>query len=82
MQIGGRLFSSDESSVVTGETTSAKAKSMKASASLSMSYGAFSASASASGGTNDQNQGGKKSADSVTNISWEATGGDTLLCNK
>lgn len=59
-----------------------KAKSMKAAASLSFSSPWVQASASASYGSASNNMTENKTSSLDMTMTWEAKGGDTLLCNK
>lgn len=82
VQLGGTLYASEESKAVTGQSKESKSKAMKASAAASFSSAWAQASVSAShsqGGSSAEN---KTEQDLTNSMAWEATGGDTLLCNK
>ncbi|KAK6357615.1 hypothetical protein TWF718_001923 [Orbilia javanica] len=81
VQLGGRLFASEQfsSSAVGSSTKTANA--MKWSAAASFSYGSFSASASYSKEENEVKTDSKNSSQMSSQLSWEAQGGDTVLCN-
>lgn len=80
--LGGKLHSSESSSIISGASVEQKANTMKAAASLSFSSPYVQASASTSYET--QNQKEEKSSHSSLrgSVTWQAQGGDTLLCNK
>ncbi|RVD81182.1 uncharacterized protein DFL_009056 [Arthrobotrys flagrans] len=81
VQLGGRLFASEQfSSTASGESTKV-ANAMKYSAAASFSYGSFSASASYSKEENSASSTSKQSSQMSSQLSWEAQGGDTILCN-
>jgi len=82
VQLGGRLLASEQFSSKEEGSAEKTANAMKVSASASFSYGAFEASASY--GRESQNAGEKTNQTSQMNnsLSWEAQGGDTVLCNK
>ncbi|OJJ32909.1 hypothetical protein ASPWEDRAFT_185366 [Aspergillus wentii DTO 134E9] len=81
VELGGRLFSSEKLSVLGASSQSEAAKAMKIAANLSFS--SKYASGSARYGQEDQeNTSGASSDRSMQkSISWQAQGGDTLLCN-
>ncbi|KAJ4122996.1 hypothetical protein NW768_009988 [Fusarium equiseti] len=82
VQQGGRLFSTEDVTNSSAETTEEKVKSMKAAAAASFSgYGA-SVDMSASYGKGSNAKGMKVSSESVSTLTWQANGGDTLLCNQ
>lgn len=82
IKLGGTLIASEDSSAVSGQTKETKEKAMKVSAAASFSSSFAQGSASAS-----HSHGGKEGDETKTqsfenSLAWEATGGDTLLCNK
>ncbi|KAJ5560565.1 hypothetical protein N7513_002964 [Penicillium frequentans] len=81
IELGGRLFSSEKLSAFGKATAAEAAKAMKVSAAASFSSKHVSGSASYS--QEDQTNGkSSSSAQSMqSSISWQAQGGDTLLCN-
>lgn len=82
VELGGRLHATEDSAALGETTVSEKSKAMKASASLSFSSPWVQASASAShASSNAQNDDQSKSSLNMS-MTWEAKGGDTLLCNK
>lgn len=82
LNFGGRLHSSEDSTAIKGETVSEKAKTMKDAAGLSVSGPAVNVSAKGGKGTDDKSSNDKMNSSLNNNMSWEAKGGDTLLCNK
>lgn len=82
VELGGRLHSSEDSTAITGQTVSEKAKTMKDAAGLSVSGPAVNVSAKGGKGTDDKSSDDKTNSSLNNNMSWEAKGGDTLLCNK
>ncbi|KAK8115764.1 hypothetical protein PG984_012266 [Apiospora sp. TS-2023a] len=81
VQLGGRLFTSEEVTDTAAAATQSLKKSMKAAASASFSGygygGSVSASHAASAGQNAANA----NSSSLHSQTWQANGGDTLLCN-
>ncbi|GAB1196820.1 hypothetical protein APSETT444_006098 [Aspergillus pseudonomiae] len=82
VELGGRLHATEDSAALGKTSVSEKSKAMKAAASLSFSSPWVQASASASSVSSSANK--TESSESSLNVSmtWEAKGGDTLLCNK
>ncbi|OJJ29789.1 hypothetical protein ASPWEDRAFT_55355 [Aspergillus wentii DTO 134E9] len=82
VELGGRLHSTEESNAFSQESVEEKASSLKIAAAASFSYGSY-AQGSVSGEKGDAtNHLGKKSSSGLSNsLTWEAKGGDTLLCN-
>ncbi|KAK7745272.1 hypothetical protein SLS53_002767 [Cytospora paraplurivora] len=81
VQLGGRLFATEEveeSSSSSNKTEETK-KAMKAAASAS--FGSFSASVSASHDENATAASSKAASNAASTLTWQARGGDTLLCN-
>ncbi|KNG87340.1 hypothetical protein ANOM_003946, partial [Aspergillus nomiae NRRL 13137] len=82
VELGGRLHATEDSAALGNASVSEKSKAMKAAASLSFS----SSWAQGSASTSSASSAAKKTEDrdSSLNVSmtWEAKGGDTLLCNK
>ncbi|KAJ5889248.1 hypothetical protein N7504_010058 [Penicillium tannophilum] len=81
IELGGRLFSSEKLSAFGKATAAEAAKAMKVSAAASFSskYVSGSASYSQEDQTNGKDSSSTQSMQS--SISWQAQGGDTLLCN-
>ncbi|KAE8398376.1 hypothetical protein BDV37DRAFT_288579 [Aspergillus pseudonomiae] len=81
VELGGRLHATEDSAALGKTSVSEKSKAMKAAASLSFSSPWVQASASASSASSSANK--TESSESSLNVSmtWEAKGGDTLLCN-
>lgn len=82
MQIGGRLYSVENTSSIAGTSTEKKASALKAAASASVSGFGFQAEVSASHETTENWKVEKSNSSSMHSITWHADGGDTLLCNK
>ncbi|KAI6764297.1 hypothetical protein HG530_008086 [Fusarium avenaceum] len=81
VQIGGRLSSSEKVTSTQDTSTQTQIRKLKANASASVSSSFFQASASYS---NEKQSNESKSSDAKSlekSMAWEATGGDTLLCN-
>ncbi|RAH65459.1 uncharacterized protein BO66DRAFT_308909, partial [Aspergillus aculeatinus CBS 121060] len=81
VQLGGRLHASEESTSTDAASTAAQAKSMRAAAALSFSSPWVQASASVSHSNASSSSSESKDSSSISTISWEATGGDTLQSN-
>ncbi|EIT75725.1 hypothetical protein AO1008_08415 [Aspergillus oryzae 100-8] len=81
VELGGRLFSSEKFSTLGTSSESEATKQMKisASASFSSKFVSGSASYSQENGQSGQDSDARRSMQS--SISWQAQGGDTLLCN-
>lgn len=82
VQLGGRLSSSQKVANAESGTDTAQAEKLKASASASVSSSFFKASASYSHEKQVQQSQSSNKKDLNSSMAWEATGGDTLLCNK
>ncbi|KAK4198939.1 hypothetical protein QBC40DRAFT_330282 [Triangularia verruculosa] len=80
-KLGGCLYSERHSTCVSGANTEQKKDNMKiaAGASFSTPYGSGSASASYSAGSNSATE--STSAQQFQSLTWQARGGDTLLCS-
>ncbi|OGE47064.1 hypothetical protein PENARI_c069G05383 [Penicillium arizonense] len=81
VELGGRLHSSEDSTAITGETVSEKAKSMKNAAGLSVSGPAVGVSVKGGKGKVEGNKDENTTSSLESKMSWEAKGGNTLLCN-
>ena len=82
VQLGGVLNSSVASLAMNSQTKEAKARSLKISAAASFSSSFAQASVSASHGQGDSSNKDESEKDLTNSMAWEATGGDTTLCNK
>ncbi|RDA89511.1 hypothetical protein CP533_3920 [Ophiocordyceps camponoti-saundersi (nom. inval.)] len=82
VQLGGRLFATEDVTKETAGGSSGMAKSMKAAAAASFSSTFVNASVSASYGSKEKSTEKESSASSAMSLTWQANGGDTLLCNK
>ncbi|KAH6646669.1 hypothetical protein BKA67DRAFT_649933 [Truncatella angustata] len=81
VQLGGRLFATEDV-LSTGATASSEmARSMKASAAVAFSGWGASAAASASYGSSATASGASIAQNSTSSMTWQANGGDTLLCS-
>ncbi|CAI7625022.1 unnamed protein product [Penicillium pancosmium] len=81
VELGGRLHATEDSDALAEKTVSARSKAMKASASLSFSSPWVQGSASASHASANAQTDDKSKSSMNKNMTWEAKGGDTLLCN-
>ncbi|KAB8231994.1 uncharacterized protein BDW43DRAFT_312610 [Aspergillus alliaceus] len=81
VELGGRLFSSESSSNISGSSASEKANRMKVAASASFSSPYVQASASASHQTETTDKEAQAQSRLNKSISWRAQGGNTLLAN-
>ncbi|GAB1316555.1 MACPF domain-containing protein [Madurella fahalii] len=81
VELGGRLFSSESSSNISGASASEKANRMKIAASASFSSPFVQASASASHQTESTDKEAQAQSRLNKSISWRAQGGNTLLAN-
>ncbi|ROW16108.1 hypothetical protein VPNG_01960 [Cytospora leucostoma] len=81
VQLGGRLFATEEveETSTTSNKTEETTKAMKAAASVS--FGSFSASVSASHNDNATAASANAASNTASTLTWQARGGDTLLCN-
>ncbi|KAJ6095002.1 hypothetical protein N7467_002515 [Penicillium canescens] len=82
LQLGGRLFASEQFTSSESGNAEEKANAMKASAQASFSYGSFQASASVSYERNEKSSSSDQSSKMSNSLTWEAQGGDTILCNE
>jgi hypothetical protein len=82
VELGGKLFASERFTSNEESEVSERANAMKISASASFSYGAYQASASYGTETQTLNRTTSGASRMEKSLSWEATGGDTILCNK
>ncbi|KAI6764296.1 hypothetical protein HG530_008085 [Fusarium avenaceum] len=81
VKLGGRLISSHETTSKDTEEQAQTENNLKAAAAVSVSGYGFSASAEMSHETAKQTDNNKKVQNFTSNMSWEATGGNTVLCN-
>ncbi|KAJ5400086.1 hypothetical protein N7465_010575 [Penicillium sp. CMV-2018d] len=82
IELGGRLHATEDSAALGTTSVSEKSKAMKVAASLSFSSPYVQASASASYGSSSANKNESSKGSLDVSMTWEAKGGDTLLCNK
>ncbi|OJJ78671.1 uncharacterized protein ASPGLDRAFT_86382 [Aspergillus glaucus CBS 516.65] len=81
VELGGRLHSSENSKALGSGSVEEKSKSMKVAASVSFSSPFVQAAASASYGNSSASKNENTSSSLNNSMTWEAKGGDTLLCN-
>ncbi|KAK2763914.1 hypothetical protein FQN54_009533 [Arachnomyces sp. PD_36] len=81
VELGGKLFATERFTSSDTAKASEKANAMKYSASASLSGGSFQASGSYSKETQEEGKTTKESSSMQNSLSWEACGGDTILCN-
>ncbi|OBS26180.1 hypothetical protein FPOA_00122 [Fusarium poae] len=81
VKLGGRLISSHQSTATTADKKAESENSLKAAAAVSVSGYGFSASAEASHETGGRSNTSDTQQDFASNMAWEATGGNTVLCN-
>ncbi|KAL1860951.1 hypothetical protein Plec18170_001465 [Paecilomyces lecythidis] len=81
VQLGGRLTYSEASTAISSSEVKDHASKLKASASASISHSFVQASLKASHEKQSREVSQKEDKKLTRNIAWEATGGDTLLCN-
>ncbi|KAJ5995849.1 hypothetical protein N7481_002826 [Penicillium waksmanii] len=81
LQLGGKLYASEQFTSSESASAEEKSNAMKASAQASFSYGTFQASASVSYEENGKSSGSNQSSRMSNSLTWEAQGGDTILCN-
>ncbi|KAF7587385.1 hypothetical protein BBP40_007351 [Aspergillus hancockii] len=81
VELGGRLHSSESSDSFAEGKVEEKARSLKISAAASFSSAYAQGSASGSYGTANNNSKTQQNSSLNNSLSWEAKGGDTLLCN-
>lgn len=82
IQLGGRLHATEDAKAMGEASTEQRAKSMKATASASFSSSFAQVSASVSVGTSEAKGASQNHSSLARSLTWEAKGGDTLLCNK
>jgi hypothetical protein len=82
VELGGKLFATEQFTSTDKSNASEKANAMKISASLSFSFSSIQASASYNKETQDVTRTTSESSRMDRALSWEAVGGDTTLCNK
>ncbi|KAF5667329.1 hypothetical protein FHETE_6032 [Fusarium heterosporum] len=81
VKIGGRLMSSHQIDSDSDEKQEERENSLKASAAVSFSGFGVSASAEASHSSGSKSGSDTKKQNFASNMAWEATGGNTTLCN-
>ncbi|KAK8050934.1 hypothetical protein PG993_002319 [Apiospora rasikravindrae] len=81
VQLGGRLYSSDEMTKTMRSNVEEAKQSMKAGASASFKTAYAEGSASSKKGSGTTEDTSQASADLERSLCWEASGGDSLLCN-
>ncbi|KAF7158661.1 hypothetical protein CNMCM6106_005451 [Aspergillus hiratsukae] len=81
VELGGRLHSSESSDSFAGANAEERAHALKISAAASFSSPYAQASASGSYGVSDNHSGNRQNSSLSNTLTWEAKGGDTLLCN-
>lgn len=82
VQLGGRLFASTEIDSKSDDGRTKAENSMKAAAAVSFSGWGASAAVNTSVGSGGTQSTSQASSSSTTTLTWQANGGDTLLCNK
>lgn len=82
VKLGGRLISSHETTSKDTEEQAQTENNLKAAAAVSVSGYGFSVSAEMSHETATQTDKSEKAQNFANNMSWEATGGNTVLCNE
>ncbi|CAF3525701.1 unnamed protein product [Fusarium graminearum] len=81
VKLGGRLISSHENTSKDAQKHAHTENNLKAAAAVSVSGYGFSVSAEASHETAEATDKSEKAQSFASNMSWEATGGNTVLCN-
>lgn len=81
IELGGRLHSTEETEAFSEETVGKRASSMKVAAAASFSSAWVQGSAGYSQGNATNNSTTNQNSGLNMNLTWEAKGGDTLLCN-
>ncbi|KAJ5172169.1 hypothetical protein N7492_004762 [Penicillium capsulatum] len=81
VKLGGKLTSTSDIKSTTTSTESSREKALKISAAASFSAAVASGSAEGSFATGSKNKTGTEDQKFNSNLNWEATGGDTTLCN-
>ncbi|KAL5588250.1 hypothetical protein FOBRF1_014778 [Fusarium oxysporum] len=82
VQLGGRLFATESTTDSSESSTKDTVKSMKIAAAASFRGWGVSAKLSASHKEGNEKHESKESHESATALTWQANGGDTLLCNQ
>lgn len=82
IELGGRLYFSQESHAFADSTSLEKARSLKVAASLSFSSPYVQASVSATHAADQEHKDTRDISGLNNQMAWKATGGDTLLANK
>jgi len=82
IQLGGRLSSSQRLIKDDAGSSASQAEKLKASASASISSSFFQATVNASHEKQSKQAQSSNNKSLNSSMAWEATGGDTLLCNK
>ncbi|KAJ5242964.1 uncharacterized protein N7469_001291 [Penicillium citrinum] len=81
VELGGRLFSSEKYEMLGTQDKTEASQAMKASAKASFSSSHIEASSKASHEDQDISKAEQKKRSLAGNVSWQAQGGNTLLCN-
>ncbi|KAE8324704.1 hypothetical protein BDV39DRAFT_207618 [Aspergillus sergii] len=81
IELGGRLHATEDSTALAEEKVAEKSKAMKIAAGLSFSSPYVQASVSASSASSNASKDEKNNSSLNLGMTWEAKGGDTLLCN-
>lgn len=82
VELGGKLFASEKFTSAESSKAEEKANAMKVSAAASFSYGTFEANVSASHEKQENSSSSSSSSSMSKSLTWEARGGDTILCNE
>ncbi|KAF5672305.1 membrane attack complex component perforin [Fusarium heterosporum] len=82
VQLGGRLFATEDVTGSSAASSSEKANSMKLAAAASFSGWGATASVSASHAQGGESASRRSSSETASTLTWQANGGDTLLCNQ
>lgn len=82
VQLGGRLFATESVDTSSSASVDKIKNSMRAAASVSFSGFGAAASVSTSGQSASANSASSSTTESTTALTWQANGGDSLLCNK
>jgi hypothetical protein len=82
IELGGKLFATEQFTSEDTKSTSEKANAMKMSAAISFSSSWVQGSASYSKETQHAESSSNQFSSMNKALSWEAVGGDTTLCNK
>ncbi|PHH89965.1 hypothetical protein CDD83_4855 [Cordyceps sp. RAO-2017] len=81
VQLGGRLFTTEDVSTAAGSSSEDTANSMKIAAAVSFQGWGADVSVSASNESKSSSSASQATKQSVKFLTWQANGGDTLLCN-